>query len=869
MKKRKLVLALMLSLMMLVTMIPSFSFADETGSAASGAASTATSGNCGATGHESAVTWSFDESSGTLTISGTGAMADYASGGSVPWNAEKAKITSVKIENGVERIGNRSFMGCPNITKIDIPDSVTAYGTNCFHSCTSLQSLTVGKNVSSLGQIGIYLDTAMTNVIVESGNKYYASVDNWIYKLNSDHTATVWQVPAGVVKDKTSITVPDTISWDGVTYKINSIGSVTDGGYTLSGAVNMKNISFGDAVTEIGTSAFNGCKELTTIDLKNVTKLGAGAFIGCSKLDGIVLNNGVAELPNSVFQGCSSLSELVIPQNVTDIGRYALAATGITEINFADKVKNVGDFAFSGCNKLVKITGGKSLERLQTEGVMKGAVFGGCSKLTDIDLVGTSTLVIPANTFGNPSDSNKVPIKNFSLENGSFANGFSFISKTVETLHLGEGVETIPEKLCDGQTALTSIEIPGAVTVGTNAFHGCTSLKTVEFGNKLKSIKETAFQRTAVVNVKIPSSVESIEKSAFGNCDALNTITFKGEKVDFGSAVLNANKNMIAVDLSSVSDLTLSGKDPMAINRSGAKVAACYVSGADQQKIMANQFTAGTVYFGVTNGGTFAANTDFAEGTLADPVRSGFKFLGWYANADFSEGEVTTPQAGKTYYARWEAKADQKISFEENAVTVHANEKTVTNPINHTKGDGSVTYKSSDENVATVAENGKVTIVGAGTATITATATATPNYNEATASYELTVTQHEFSNQWSSDTKGHWHACTVNGCAVKAGAEDHDFEWVVDKEATTTEKGSKHEKCTVCGYKKAAVEIPVIENGTTGGDQNSGNAGNGTKADTANGSKTGDTMPIGMLAVLMLAAAAGIAFCGRKLYKSR
>lgn len=69
MKKRKLVLALMLSLMMLVTMIPSFSFADETGgtgsSAGSGAISAATSGTCGAAGNESSVKWNFDKSSGT------------------------------------------------------------------------------------------------------------------------------------------------------------------------------------------------------------------------------------------------------------------------------------------------------------------------------------------------------------------------------------------------------------------------------------------------------------------------------------------------------------------------------------------------------------------------------------------------------------------------------------------------------------------------------------------------------------------------------------------------------------------------------------------------------------------------------------
>ena len=162
-----------------------------------------------------------------------------------------------------------------------------------------------------------------------------------------------------------------------------------------------------------------------------------------------------------------------------------------------------------------------------------------------------------------------------------------------------------------------------------------------------------------------------------------------------------------------------------------------------------------------------------------------------------------------------------------------------------------------------------MTIVGAGTATITATAAETGDYKDASASYELTVTQHEFSDKWSFDENNHWHKCIVNDCDMKSEFAKHNFQWVVDKEATTTEKGSKHEECTVCGYKKIAVEIPVIESGTTGGDQNSGNAGNGTKADTANGAKTGDAMPIGMLAVLMLAAAAGIVFCGRKLYKSR
>lgn len=300
-----------------------------------------------------------------------------------------------------------------------------------------------------------------------------------------------------------------------------------------------------------------------------------------------------------------------------------------------------------------------------------------------------------------------------------------------------------------------------------------------------------------------------------------------------------------------------------------------YVSDNNQIPKAVTGVTTGNGIVISTNGGSFSEYPANPNGEFPMAKKSGYSLIRWYIEGSWDSQTnntvtATAPTVGNKYIAEWKAKADQEISFDMGDVTVHANEKTVTNPIKRTKGDGSVTYESDKENVATVdATTGKVTIVGAGTATITATAAATPNYNEATASYKLTVTPHEFSEDWEPGADGHWRKCTVDGCDAKSGFAAHEFKWVVDKEATTTEKGSKHEECKVCGYKKDAVEIPVIESGTTGGDQNNGNAGNGTKADTANGSKTGDAMPIGMLAVLMLAAAVGIAFCGRKLYKSR
>ena len=65
---------------------------------------------------------------------------------------------------------------------------------------------------------------------------------------------------------------------------------------------------------------------------------------------------------------------------------------------------------------------------------------------------------------------------------------------------------------------------------------------------------------------------------------------------------------------------------------------------------------------------------------------------------------------------------------------------------------------------------------------------------------------HSYGSEWKYDAGNHWHECS---CGDKADKAAHDFKWVVDKEATATQKGSKHEECKVCGYKKAAVEIPA------------------------------------------------------------
>ena len=75
---------------------------------------------------------------------------------------------------------------------------------------------------------------------------------------------------------------------------------------------------------------------------------------------------------------------------------------------------------------------------------------------------------------------------------------------------------------------------------------------------------------------------------------------------------------------------------------------------------------------------------------------------------------------------------------------------------------------------------------------------------------------HNYGTEWKYDETNHWHECEDG---EKADITAHNFKWIIDKEATATEKGSKHEECTVCGYKKTAVDIPVTDFRNSSDDQ--------------------------------------------------
>lgn len=127
------------------------------------------SGSCG-----SGVTWSYDSSTGTLTIAGSGAMNDF-NNLDAPWRAYQGEIRSVVIESGVTSIGSYAFFKCASLSTVTILSDLTSIGEASFFECTSLGSIempnsvtSIGSsaffNCSSLGRISIPTDSAINSM---------------------------------------------------------------------------------------------------------------------------------------------------------------------------------------------------------------------------------------------------------------------------------------------------------------------------------------------------------------------------------------------------------------------------------------------------------------------------------------------------------------------------------------------------------------------------------------------------------------------------------------------------------------------------------------------------------------------------------
>ena len=315
------------------------------------------------------------------------------------------------------------------------------------------------------------------------------------YNITSDTTVEVtYQDWSYNYDGLITATIPETVTYEGTTYSVTSIGSSA-----FEYCSSLTSITIPNSVTSIGNRAFYYCRSLTSVTIGNsVTSIRSYAFYSCDALTSVTIGNSVTSIGDWAFGGCDNLTSVTIPNSVTSIGDYAFAwCTSLTSVTIPNSVTSIGDWAFGGCDNL------------------------------------TSMVVENGNTTYD------------SRENCN-----AIIETATNTLIAGCQNTIIPNSVtsigdmafydCD---ALTSVTIGNSVeSIGKEAFAWCTSLTSVTIPNSVTSIGSWAFMSCyALTSVTIPNSVTSIGIYAFSYCESLKTVICEAIEVPelFGNVFYN------------------------------------------------------------------------------------------------------------------------------------------------------------------------------------------------------------------------------------------------------------------------------------------------------------------------------------------
>ena len=461
--------------------------------------------NSGTTGP---LNWNYDTGTKTLTITGTGAMPDFANADAQPWKdvrneIEKVKIeagvksvgayafrnsaalTSVTLPAGVQTIGEAAFNDCAALTSVTLPEGVQTIGKYAFSGCSALTSITLPGSVTAIGEQALGNCTALTDITVGwaapldiQANVFHPSVTLQNIKLH---------VPAGRTKAYRGKDV-----W-------KTFGKITDGTITNSPLDATQTWwEYDDAtrtLTVSGTGAmpdFNSFNDQPWKDLREkkiktvvieagVTSIGNRAFTGCDVLTSVTLpGSGLETIGEKAFMGCEKLSSITIPKSVTTIKEqafYSCYALGGVTVGWteAGSIPNLPASAFSyPKGKVLHVpTGTAEMYRAKDEWkkffIMDGKTAGG-NFSTGLHWAyddETKTLSI--------TGAGEIPDYNYPNEQPWCAFGGK-----AQTLTLGEGVIKIGKKAFAEFRVLPSITLPKSVaTIGDRAFENCHKLTDV------------------------------------------------------------------------------------------------------------------------------------------------------------------------------------------------------------------------------------------------------------------------------------------------------------------------------------------------------------------------------------------------------
>ena len=418
---------------------------------------------------------------------------------------------------------------------------------------------------------------------------YDVQIDGIYYNLDNN-AKTAEAVGADNKRYVRSIVIPETISYEGISYSVTSIGEeaykwyedltyvtipnsvVSIGKRAFYGSTSLASVTMGNSVKIIGDEAFNSCEHLSSINIPNsVTSIGDKAFSYCRRLTSIIIPKSVTSIGFMAFSNylglesievesgnpnydsrddCNAIIETssntllsgckytVIPNSVTSINEGAFfQCQELSSITIPNSVTSIGDKAFSYCYRLYSLTIGNSVTSIGKEAFYNC----GFSSIT----IPNSVITIGDEAFYGCSRLTTLTIPNSvtSIGKGAFRN-----CNGLTTITFPNSITCINDSTFQWCNSLTSFTIPESVkSIGERSFGGCGSLTSITIPESVMSIGKGAFESSGLTAITIPNNVTSIEENTFSFCESLTSINIPNSVMNIGSYAFKGCRNLAAI----------------------------------------------------------------------------------------------------------------------------------------------------------------------------------------------------------------------------------------------------------------------------------------------------------------------------------
>ena len=302
-------------------------------------------------------------SDGVLTISGSGEMPDYTERKLAPWNGENIK--KVIVEKGITVIGNYAFYNMPSITEVELVEGLIEIGLSAFTN-TSLKIVTIPASVTDIGT-DAFVSTTIEEYKVAEGNPSFSTDKGALYEKIKDYTYMQYFPPKS---DLTTYTIPDgviSISQNCFAnaknlQKINIPDSVTMiQAYAFANS-GITSITIPEVILEVySPNVFENCTELKTVNfyaeidnvITNESKLPSGTFRNCTSLTEVNFKGVIEEFYANCFENCPSLKSIKLPEGTRTVNYYAFTnCPALEEVIWPSTIISVSEDAFINCDNL-------------------------------------------------------------------------------------------------------------------------------------------------------------------------------------------------------------------------------------------------------------------------------------------------------------------------------------------------------------------------------------------------------------------------------------------------------------------------------------------------------------------------------------